>query len=133
MSRPFAKLAALLFIALLAALMYLRGRRPGLDPAVALYLQFNDILASKGVPRLPSEGPLAYADRVSESRPELAAEMHGITRQFMRVLYVAPSEERDTAVNADGTSRPAPVQGRQNTLRELRRRVQALRRVALTS
>ncbi len=98
--------------ALLALLMYLRGRRPGMDPVLASYLQFNDLLASRGLPRLPAEGPLEYSDRISEQRPDLAADVHGITRLAMQLMYVGEG----------GRS------GGSQHLRDLRRRVRALRR-----
>jgi hypothetical protein len=42
---------------------------------------------------LPAEGPLAYCERVAHYRPDLRAEMHKMTEQFIRVLYQEPGQE----------------------------------------
>jgi protein-glutamine gamma-glutamyltransferase len=95
-----------LSLAALAAFMVWRRRRIPLDPHLALYLEFTDALAAKGLGRLPAEGPLTYCERVGCDRPELKTDMHKITGQFIRILY---SQAQQAGTVRSGPAGAEPV------------------------
>jgi len=87
-----------LCLALFAAFMLWRRKRPVLDPRLALYLEFTDALAAKGMARKAVEGPRAYCERITHYRPDLKTEMTRITDQFIRILY----EQQEQKIMAAG-------------------------------
>ena len=71
----------------LAALAWFRMRRRPEDPLDRIWLRFNTLLARQGVTRLPSEGPIAYADRAALALPGLATEIRHIAASYARLRY----------------------------------------------
>lgn len=74
-------------VALLAVLILRQLRSTMRDPVKIAYARFCEKLRRRGLPRAPSEGPLDYARRVAESRPELAAAATAITRLYVALRY----------------------------------------------
>jgi transglutaminase-like putative cysteine protease len=89
------KLTAALFVlsgiivaAFLAVFVSQIRRRAG-DPAGAAYARFCGKLRRGGLPRAPSEGPLDFARRVQQARPDLAEAVSAITRLYVGLRYGA--------------------------------------------
>jgi len=63
--------------------------RPGRnhDPATRAYLRMCSALAGAGLERHAGEGPLDYCRRISQTRPDLAAEVRAITDDFLALGY----------------------------------------------
>lgn len=57
------------------------------DPAQRAYLRFCAKLARKGLPRGPTEGPIDYAVRLAQLRPDLAQAAAAITRIYVALRY----------------------------------------------
>ncbi|MBL8447077.1 MAG: DUF3488 domain-containing transglutaminase family protein [Zoogloeaceae bacterium] len=72
-----------------ALLLWAHHRSPPKDPAARAWDLFCRRLARAGLPRLPWEGPLAYADRAALRWPDLAAEIRAIARDYTRLRYGA--------------------------------------------
>ncbi len=89
-----------LCMALVAAFMWWRNRRQALDPVLTLYLNLTDMLAAKGLPRSPAEGPVAYCERIGRERPELYATLKSVTRQFVQAMYRQTSNGESNAENS---------------------------------
>lgn len=70
----------------LLVLLMLRERGPQ-DPAQRAWLRGCAKLARAGLARQPAEGPLAFAARVSRSRPDLAADITEIARLYVSARY----------------------------------------------
>lgn len=87
------KLAVLLFVfaglaVLAGALFAFRDLRRGRSDAIrAAYDRFCRKLARRGLPRHPAEGPLVYARRAAQSRPETAQEIASITECYVALRY----------------------------------------------
>lgn len=77
-----ALLAGLLLRPTLARLV---AARP--DPAVALYTRFCARLARAGLPRPPHQGPLDFARRVAQLRPDLGPEATAIAGLYADLRY----------------------------------------------
>lgn len=75
----------LLLPVVLGMLWRSRGRQP--DPPTRLYLAFCERLSRAGLQRLPHETPSAYARRVGEARPQLAAGTQAITEAYESLVY----------------------------------------------
>ncbi len=103
--------ALLLALAVVVALLVLAQRRRR-DPAARLYGRFCRKLARCGLARRPSEGPRDFADRISRSRPEWAAQAQAICRLYTELRY-APT----------GTGEPSG----KRRLNELRQRIRRFR------
>lgn len=71
----------------LALLIWFKLRRRPEDPLDRAWLRFNALLARRGVTRLPSEGPIAYADRAALALPGLATEIRYIAASYARLRY----------------------------------------------
>lgn len=81
-------LTALLGLVALAAFLHLAWQRRGAtDPAARIYRRLCARLARQGLPRRPDEGPLDYAERVAQARPELAGAVRGVARSYARLRY----------------------------------------------
>ncbi len=79
-------------LALLA--LGLARRRPApVDPALRIYRRFCRKLARAGVARRASEGPLAFAARVTAHRPQLGSAVERITGMYVALRY-ADSDAR---------------------------------------
>ena len=79
-------IALALMTTTLAALLW-RTNRPRRDPLSAAYGVFCAKLARIGLARQPSEAPLAYAERVANTRADLAAEVRAITQIYSHLRY----------------------------------------------
>jgi transglutaminase-like putative cysteine protease len=66
------------------------------DPVLRTYLAFCRKLAAKGLAREPAEGPLAYAQRVARSRPDLGAPVGDFVTLYVDLRYAGA--ERGTNV-----------------------------------
>jgi protein-glutamine gamma-glutamyltransferase len=89
------KLAAILFclagaiVAMLTALALRQLRSRVRDPVKIAYLKFCDKLRRRGLPRAAAEGPVDYALRIRELRPELTLAVDGITTLYVALRYGA--------------------------------------------
>jgi len=104
-------LALVFAIALLLGVVtysLLRQRRPLQDPVVASYQRFCGRVARHGLPRLPHEGPLDYARRLSAARPEWKTQVEIITRLYVALRYGAqtPAAWREQLEQQVRTFRP---------------------------
>ena len=81
-------------VTLLLFLLPLLRQRTKVDPARRAYLAFCAKLAAAGLPRAPSEGPVAYAGRLAQTRPQLEATVAAITALYIRLRY-RPHAEPD--------------------------------------
>ena len=64
-----------------------RAARVPRDPLSAAYANFCAKLARIGFTRGATEAPLAFAERVSRMRGDLAAEVRAITRLYGQLRY----------------------------------------------
>ena len=62
------------------------------DQATRLYLRLLVDLADNGLSRRRGEGPLDFANRVAESRPDIAADMTRITTLYVRMSYAQDAQ-----------------------------------------
>ena len=92
--------------ALLGLLILRTPRRPR-DPVVSVWARLSAQLRPLGLARAPSEAPHAWAARVAQARPDLAAEIRAITDCYTAARYGPDSRAEAT--------------------RELRRRVRRFR------
>ncbi len=67
--------------------MFFHSRWAVRDPVQQIYLRFCKKLARHGLQRLPHEGPLTYANRVSVTHPDLAVQVHQIVELYVQVRY----------------------------------------------
>jgi transglutaminase-like putative cysteine protease len=116
--------SALVTLVLALAMLQRLGKRVR-DPTDRAYSQFCRKLDSAGFPRRPSEGPLAYAERVCGARPDLAevvreflsayAEirygLHGSARRVAELCDLARRFDPDTqrASQTRGAAKPAAL------------------------
>lgn len=98
-------IAATTLVTLILLLLTLRTQQQQ-DPALRAYRQFCSKLSRAGLPRRATEGPLDFAARLAQLRPDIAAAARAIT-----ALYVALRYEN---INKN------------NNLRELQQRVRQL-------
>lgn len=71
----------------LAAIMAFRFRPPRPDPTARTYGRFCRKLERVGLGRRPHEGPVDFARRVSEARPDLADAVLGISDAYVALRY----------------------------------------------
>ncbi len=83
--------ATALFLMVMSAVLLWPGRikRTALEK---LYDRFCRKMAKKGFPRYPSEGPIAYGQRIAESAPELAEVAVTFTKYYASCQYGRGSE-----------------------------------------
>ncbi len=74
-----------LLLAIAFALLFRRG--PSGDPAARLYERFCAKLARRGIRRAPAEGPVEFAARARDQRPDLAAAIDSINRRYVAIRY----------------------------------------------
>ena len=67
--------------------MFLHSRWQVRDPVQRVYLRFCKKLARHGLPRLPYEGPLTYANRISTIRPDLSTAVQQIVELYVQARY----------------------------------------------
>ena len=85
---------SLLLFFIIAGFFLLSGRkRDKRDAATRLYLRLVADLAVHGLARRRGEGPLDFANRVAHSRPEIAADITGITSLYVRMTYAEEIQE----------------------------------------
>jgi protein-glutamine gamma-glutamyltransferase len=70
-------------------------RAPRLDPAQRLYARFCRKLERGGIARAPHEGPLAFCERASATRPDLAPAIKIITAHYLNVRYARDAHNDD--------------------------------------
>jgi protein-glutamine gamma-glutamyltransferase len=75
------------FLLTYATWMFLRTGRVRPDPVQHTYQRFCKKLARQGLARLPYEGPLTYAQRVSAARPDLAETVQQIIELYVQTRY----------------------------------------------
>lgn len=78
-----------LLLAVIAAFTLWPGARAAPDKVQALYLRFCRKLEKTGLARSPAEGPLDFAKRIREQRPELAATADSVARLYVQLRYGA--------------------------------------------
>ncbi|MEX0732924.1 MAG: DUF3488 and transglutaminase-like domain-containing protein [Aquisalimonadaceae bacterium] len=76
-----------LAMGLLSGFILWRGRRPPRDPAVVAWETFCTRLARAGIARKPHEGPSDFAARAARRRPDLAATIEDVARNYIAVRY----------------------------------------------
>jgi transglutaminase-like putative cysteine protease len=76
-------------LGLIAAFTLWPGRRPAPDKVQALYLRFCAKLEKAGLARMPSEGPLDFAQRIRSLRPELADDADALVQRYVELRYGA--------------------------------------------
>jgi transglutaminase-like putative cysteine protease len=84
---------ALVFLWGLAILGFARARHARTDPAVALWSRLCRRLGRAGLPRAPSEGPLAYANRAAAHWPQSRALLQRIGETYAALRY-GPGDTR---------------------------------------
>jgi len=77
---------AVIFLLLLTATLLFYPRAQG-DPVVRCYRTFCARLARLGIERAAHEGPVAYARRVTVTRPDLREPVAQITEMYVRLRY----------------------------------------------
>jgi transglutaminase-like putative cysteine protease len=75
----------------LAILGFTRARHARTDPAVALWSRLCRRLAHAGLPRAPSEGPLAYVGRAAARWPQSSALLQRVGETYAALRY-GPSD-----------------------------------------
>lgn len=72
-----------------------RMRNTSNDPIQTAYLRFCAKLGARGLQRNPGEGPIDYANRLAQTRPDVASAAAAITRLYVELRYGrSPSPER---------------------------------------
>jgi hypothetical protein len=76
--------------------IFILGKRSHtlLRPIDREYLKFCQLLAKQGLPRSVGEGPLHYAARVVQTRPDLAPAMKQVTDTYVRLNYAEDQPEK---------------------------------------
>lgn len=89
------KLTAILFVlagaivAMFTALALRRLKSRVRDPVRIAYLKFCDALRRRGLPRAAAEGPVDYARRLEQARPDLGPAVEAITGLYVALRYGA--------------------------------------------
>ena len=92
---------------LLLAFFVLRNRARGRDPVQEAYRLFCDKAARAGLARHAAEGPLDFARRVAQARPDIAADAQVITRLYVALRYANAQAHDQTASGRDELQRRA--------------------------
>jgi len=80
-------LAAGVVLVMLAMLLGLKRSERDREPLLSIYRLFERKLATTGLDRKPSEGPLDFARRAGELHPALQAMIDDITREYVELRY----------------------------------------------
>jgi transglutaminase-like putative cysteine protease len=75
--------------------LLLRQRPVTKDPMLRAYAAFTARLGRAGVSRAVSEGPLNYANRAAAALPQVADDVHALSRRYVRWRYAAPESNQD--------------------------------------
>lgn len=86
-----------LVLAITALVMLRPRRREQRDDVQRLYLDWCALLARKGLPRAPHEGPRDYASRIAHWRPELATAARGVVDAYTGLRYGARRADTELA------------------------------------
>jgi len=79
---------------MIAAFFLLGGRKRDMrDQATRLYLRLLADLANVGLRRQRGEGPLDFANRVAQDRPDIAADMTRVTTLYVCMTYAEDRQE----------------------------------------
>jgi len=76
-------------IVFVTAVFMLLNLRTSEDPVLKEYLRFCKKLGHRGIHRAPTEGPMDFAARVSALKPELANDVHIISKLYAALRYGA--------------------------------------------
>jgi len=83
-------------IFILAMVLSLRRSEQDHDPLLTIYRKFEKKLVRRGLVKAPSEGPVDFAYRVIEERPELKKPVDEITELYVQLRYNQSTQaERD--------------------------------------
>ena len=76
--------------------IFILGKRSHklLQPIDREYLKFCQLLAKEGIPRSVGEGPIHYAQRIGQQRPDLAPAMNVVTDAYVRMNYAEDQPEK---------------------------------------
>ncbi len=80
---------AAIIVVVLATFMLRRLKSRAHDPVRVVYLRFCDKLRRAGLPRAVDEGPIDYARRLEQTRPDLALPVGAITQLYIMLRYGA--------------------------------------------
>ena len=94
-SLMFALTAGLATLTVFVAIFVLRKRTLKLDHAASAYATFCRKLARVGFDRLPHEGPVDFARRVTDSRSDLADDVMAITQVYTVIRYAGARVSTD--------------------------------------
>ena len=86
-----------LALTITALVMLTPRRRRRRDEVQRLYLDWCALLARRGLPRAPHEGPHDYARRIAHWRPELAAAAGKVVAVYAELRYAARGGNTDVA------------------------------------
>ncbi|MGZ5084876.1 MAG: transglutaminase TgpA family protein [Usitatibacter sp.] len=75
--------------------LLVRDRPPRREASLVAWNRFCAKLAAAGLARAPSEGPLAYLDRVRRARPAIAERAEDITRRYVEARYGSGASRAD--------------------------------------
>ena len=84
-----------IFTLVLALVTMRRLRVRVRDPVKLAYIAFCEKLKSCGIARAPAEGPVAYAQRVSRTRPDLESIVHGFIALYVAQRYAGSAGAQD--------------------------------------
>lgn len=82
-------------LALAIAILPLLPNRPRIDPADALYLSLCRLMAQRGMPRAPHEGPRSYGSRLTGADSPLPAEKKAAVTRFLQLYETVRYGEAD--------------------------------------
>jgi hypothetical protein len=81
--------------------LFVLGKRSHklLQPVDREYLRFCQYLANQGLARQVGEGPLHYARRVSQSRPDLESAINAVTDAYVQMNYIEDQPDKTDILN----------------------------------
>jgi len=82
------------FLIIYASWLWLQTRLVIADPVQKVYRRFCQKLARQGFPRLPHEGPMAYAARIRAQRPDLRHQLDSIVALYVQTRYRSQPEKQ---------------------------------------
>lgn len=80
--------AFFVILAVIGLVVLLKRSTTKLAPVEREYLKYCDMLAKQNLARNIGEGPLDYADRVGDERPDLAPGVRAVTAAYMQSNYI---------------------------------------------
>ena len=87
-------LAGFMGVSLAVLTLWVTRSRHSSDRVQALWLLACDSLAKRGFPRMPHEGPLSYALRISDKAPELGRQVAPLVNHYIRLRYTIADHDR---------------------------------------